>query len=72
MQGRYMTPSQRPVQEGSSWPGERNPSPRDVEIANESLDPGFLNTFKNNLLASSAAQNNDNLMHVQLQNMVST
>jgi hypothetical protein len=55
----------------SSWPGERYPSHRDVEVANESLEPGFLQDFKRALLASSAAQNNQALMHTSLANVVS-
>ncbi|KAJ9609572.1 hypothetical protein H2200_005899 [Cladophialophora chaetospira] len=46
----------------SGWPGERSASQHDVELANEPLTPEFLAGFKHALLASPAAQDNENLL----------
>lgn len=50
----------------SSWPGERDASRRDVEVANEIPEPGLLSDFKRALLASPEAVGMDRLMHVEL------
>jgi len=50
----------------SSWPGERDASRRDVEVANEIPEPGLLSDFKRALLASPDALNIDRLMHMEL------
>lgn len=52
-----------------TWPGERYPSHLDVELANESLEPNFLGNFKRALLSSPAALNNEDLVHVTLENV---
>lgn len=51
----------------SSWPGEREPSIHDVQVANESPEPAFLAAFKRSILASSEAAGNQSLMHLDLQ-----
>lgn len=50
----------------SSWPGERDASRRDVEVANEIPEPGLLSDFKRALLASADALSIDRLMHMEL------
>lgn len=50
----------------SSWPGERDASRRDVEVANEIPEPGLLSDFKRALLASPDALGIDRLMHMEL------
>ena len=50
----------------SSWPGERDPSRLDVEIANELPKPDVLCDFKKALLSSQHASENLRLMHLQL------
>lgn len=54
----------------SSWPGERDASRRDVEVANEIPEPGLLSDFKRALLASPDAAGTDCLMHMELGNRV--
>ncbi|CRG82907.1 hypothetical protein PISL3812_00254 [Talaromyces islandicus] len=51
----------------SNWPGEREPSSYDVQIANELPSAAFLSDFKAALLASSDAAGNQNLMCLDLQ-----
>ncbi|EXJ67492.1 uncharacterized protein A1O5_09505 [Cladophialophora psammophila CBS 110553] len=60
--------SQTSISPQSTWPGERYPSQHDVEQANASLEPNFLDNFKRALLASPAALNNENLVHINLEN----
>ena len=50
----------------SNWPGEREPSGHDVEIANELPEPAFLSGFKSCLLSSPEAVDNESLMHLDL------
>lgn len=57
--------------DGSCWPGERNPSQRDVEVANESLDAAFLCRFTSELVAKSATHQPPELsLSMPLHNMV--
>lgn len=61
---------EQPVQSpypDSNWPGEREPSRHDVEVANELPEPAFLSEFKKCLLSSPEALYNENLMHLDLQ-----
>ena len=50
----------------SSWPGERDASRRDVELANEIPEPALLSDFKRSLLASQDAVGVDRLLHMEL------
>lgn len=52
---------------GSNWPGERDPSRKDVEEANDVPEPAWLSEFKGCLLADSEIQHNEPLMHLDLQ-----
>lgn len=61
--------SQASISPQATWPGERHPSHLDVELANESLEPNFLGNFKRALLSSPAALNNEDLVHVTLENV---
>lgn len=54
-----------------SWPGERQPSDRDVELGIESLDSVFLNQFKEALKASAASSDDEPLMQMRLHALVS-
>lgn len=65
-----MKTSHNPLHPQSSWPGERSASQRDVELANEPLTPDFLGAFKHALVASSAGQDNEVLLHRSLENVV--
>lgn len=51
----------------SNWPGEREPSCHDVQVAAELPDSAFLSDLKISLLSSSDAADNQNLMHLDLQ-----
>ena len=51
----------------SNWPGERDPSRDDVQVANELPEPAFLSDFKRSLLSSSDASENLSLMHLDFQ-----
>lgn len=55
----------------SSWPGERQPSDRDVELGIESLDSEFLSQYKSTLLRSAAGSENEPLMNMRLDALVS-
>ena len=46
----------------SSWPGDRVPSPTDVEQANEGIDLALLRDFRDNLLRSEDARNCEKLV----------
>lgn len=54
------------------WPGDRNPSRHDVEVATELLEPAFLSDFKKALLAHPDAEDTRDLMHLDLKNCVSS
>ena len=53
------------------WPGEREPSHLDVEVANELPEPAFLSDFKRELLSSPKAKEKPKLMHLDLKSLVS-
>ena len=55
----------------SSWPGERHPSDRDVELGFESLDAAFLQRFSSELETSAAASSTEALMTTRLEVQVS-
>ncbi|KAK5704472.1 hypothetical protein LTR17_021854 [Elasticomyces elasticus] len=50
----------------SNWPGEREPSHRDVEAASEVPESAWLSDFKVCLMASEDAQDVEDLMHLDL------
>lgn len=54
----------------SSWPGERQPSDRDVELGIESLDARFLSQFKDALRANSVGTEDEPLMQMRLDALV--
>ncbi|KAK5049567.1 hypothetical protein LTR84_004496 [Exophiala bonariae] len=53
----------------STWPRSRDPDQDDVELANSPLEKAFLDNFKNALLASPEAVNNEDLVHVNFQGL---
>lgn len=60
------------VTKSSSWPGERDPSHRDVAAANERPDPVLLSNFKRALIHSDEANETTQLLHMNLRVRVST
>ena len=50
----------------SNWPGERDPSHNDVQVANEVPESAFLSDFKRRLMSSCDASGNQSLMHLDL------
>lgn len=54
----------------SSWPGERQPSDRDIELGIDSLDAEFLSQFKDALRANAVATEDEPLMQMQLDALV--
>lgn len=73
--GRPCTPTHSRVFLGtmaqqSSWPGERQPSDRDIELGIESLDAGFLSQFKDALRAKAVGTEDEPLMQMRLDALV--
>ncbi|KAB5576325.1 hypothetical protein GE09DRAFT_1185078 [Coniochaeta sp. 2T2.1] len=54
------------TQKTSHWPGERDPSYRDVASASERPDPALLSNFKRVLMASDDAIGVEALVHIHL------
>ena len=50
----------------TNWPGEREPSCTDVEIANETPEAAWFSDFKSCLLSDPEAVGDDNLMQLEL------
>lgn len=59
-EGVQMSPSE------TNWPGEREPSRDDVEVANEIPGAAFFSEFKNCLLSDPEAVGDENLMNLDL------
>ncbi|CAM1509684.1 Fc.00g000190.m01.CDS01 [Cosmosporella sp. VM-42] len=54
------------AEKNSNWPGERDPSHRDVASANERPDPALISNFKRVLLASDDAIGTQKLLRMNL------
>ena len=50
----------------TNWPGEREPSRDDVEVANETPEAAFFSEFKSCLLSDPEAFGNESLMNLEL------